>query len=247
MAEETEAPTGFLSRWSRRKSQLRQGVAPAAEPVPAKPAPAALTAAAPKAQTVDGAVDRGIAAQPAAAGGGPVTDRHPAPGQPVAEAPAAVDPAPSLADANALAAGADVRRFVAPDVLPEVRNAALKRLFADPHFNLMDGLDTYIDDYGKPDPLPPGMLRQMAQASFLRLFDDAPPVQPDAAASAQPDGAAQAAESTAPGAAENPAAMPPPQQQRPSDEDPELRLQPNDAAGPGRSAPGAGPDAGGER
>ena len=30
----------------------------------------------------------------------------------------------------------------------------MKKLFSDPHFNVMDGLDTYIDDYGKPDPIP---------------------------------------------------------------------------------------------
>ena len=36
----------------------------------------------------------------------------------------------------------------------------------------MDGLDTYIDDYGKPDPIPPSMLRQMSQSKFLGLFDD---------------------------------------------------------------------------
>jgi hypothetical protein len=36
----------------------------------------------------------------------------------------------------------------------------------------MDGLDTYIDDYGKPDPLPAGMLRQMVQSQLLGLFDD---------------------------------------------------------------------------
>jgi hypothetical protein len=40
-------------------------------------------------------------------------------------------------------------------VAPEVKNAAFKKLFADPHFNVMDGLDIYIDDYSKPDPLPP--------------------------------------------------------------------------------------------
>jgi hypothetical protein len=47
----------------------------------------------------------------------------------------------------------------ARDVAPEVKNAAIKKLFADPHFNVMDGLDTYIDDYSKPDPIPPEMLR----------------------------------------------------------------------------------------
>ena len=48
----------------------------------------------------------------------------------------------------------------------------MKKLFSDPHFNVMDGLDTYIDDYGKPDPIPPSMLRQMVQSKFLGLFDD---------------------------------------------------------------------------
>ena len=31
----------------------------------------------------------------------------------------------------------------------------MKKLFADPHYNVMDGLDVYIDDYSKPDPIPP--------------------------------------------------------------------------------------------
>ena len=51
----------------------------------------------------------------------------------------------------------------------EVRNAAMKKLFADPHFNVMDGLDIYIDDYNKPDPMPAGMLRKMASAQFMKL------------------------------------------------------------------------------
>ncbi len=55
-----------------------------------------------------------------------------------------------------------------------VRNAALKKLFSDPHFNVMDGLDTYIDDYGKPDPLPLTMLRRMRQSAALGLFEDDP-------------------------------------------------------------------------
>ena len=48
----------------------------------------------------------------------------------------------------------------------------MKKLFSDPHFNVMDGLDTYIDDYGKPDPIPLSMLRRMNQAAVLGLFDD---------------------------------------------------------------------------
>ena len=61
-----------------------------------------------------------------------------------------------LADSDLAALGrdSDFTRFVTPEVSGEVRNAALKKLFSDPHFNVMDGLDTYIDDYSKPDPLP---------------------------------------------------------------------------------------------
>ena len=57
-------------------------------------------------------------------------------------------------------------------VAPEVKNAAMKKLFADPHFNVMDRMDIYIDDYSQPDPLPLAMLRQMNGAKFLNLFED---------------------------------------------------------------------------
>ena len=46
----------------------------------------------------------------------------------------------------------------------------MKKLFSDPHFNVMDGLDTYIDDYGKPDPIPLSMLRRMNQAAVARAL-----------------------------------------------------------------------------
>jgi len=85
--------------------------------------------------------------------------------------PGAIPPAPTLADVAALSTQSDYTRFMAQGVTPEVKNAALKKLFTDPHFNMMDGLDTYIDDYGIPDPLPAGMLRQMVQSQLLGLFD----------------------------------------------------------------------------
>ena len=47
----------------------------------------------------------------------------------------------------------------------------MKKLFADPHFNVMDGLDIYIDDYSKADPIPEAMLRAMTSSKFLKLFD----------------------------------------------------------------------------
>lgn len=86
---------------------------------------------------------------------------------PEAEAP----PAPTLADVAMLKPGDSVARFVAQGVDETVKRAALKTLFADPHFNVMDGLDIYIDDYSKPDPIPPDVLRRLRQSETLGLFD----------------------------------------------------------------------------
>lgn len=89
-----------------------------------------------------------------------------------AQVPARDDPpAPTLADVALLKPGDAISRFVQRGVDEQVKRAALKTLFADPHFNVMDGLDTYIDDYTKPDPIPPHILRQLRQSETLGLFD----------------------------------------------------------------------------
>jgi hypothetical protein len=80
----------------------------------------------------------------------------------------------TLQDANALVQDSDFKPFIAHGVDPAVRNAAMKKLFTDPHYNVMDRLDTYIDDYSQSDPLPLSMLRKMASAQFLNLVDEEP-------------------------------------------------------------------------
>jgi hypothetical protein len=131
---------------------------------------------------------------------------------------------------------------VRPDVTPEVKNAAMKKLFADPHFNVMDRLDTYIDDYGKPDPIPPAMLRQLASSKFLNLFRDEEeqeererlaregkaPTAREVADDPAPESVAQSSTRTV-------QALPPAEHHA----DPDLRLQQDDAPGP--QEPGAGP------
>ncbi|WP_280152641.1 DUF3306 domain-containing protein [Piscinibacter sp. XHJ-5] len=189
---------GFLSRWSRRKAEVKAGVELPAEPVPADPA----------------AVPPSAATLPAEA--------------PEAPEPPPKDPPPTMQDVADLTPGSDFTRFVTRDVDPAVKNAALKKLFADPRFNMMDGLDIYIDDYGKPDPIPASMLRNMAQAQFLGLFEEeAQPPPPKAS----PDGAGAPLVTQS---SVDPSAVPP-------DEDTDLRLQQDDAAGPG--GPGKGPPA----
>ncbi len=70
----------------------------------------------------------------------------------------------------------DFSAFMQPGVDPAVQQAALKKMFSDPHFNIMDGLDIYIDDYSKPDPIPLEMLKRMVQADTLNIFRKDPEV-----------------------------------------------------------------------
>ena len=74
---------------------------------------------------------------------------------------------PSLPPIEELTPESDFSGFMHPKVDEKLRRAALKKLFADPHFNVMDGLDTYIDDYSKSDPLPPEMLAQLKHAQQI--------------------------------------------------------------------------------
>ena len=76
-------------------------------------------------------------------------------------------PLADLPSVDELTPQSDFSVFMHPKVDPDLRRAALKKLFSDPHFNVMDGLDTYIDDYSKPDPLPPGMLAGLRQAQNI--------------------------------------------------------------------------------
>ncbi|MCF8195435.1 MAG: DUF3306 domain-containing protein [Polynucleobacter sp.] len=79
-------------------------------------------------------------------------------------------PGPSLEDVARLTRESDFSSFVTKDIHLDVHQAAMKKLFTDPHYNIMDGLDIYIDDYSKEDPLPLGMLEMMRQSDMLGLF-----------------------------------------------------------------------------
>ncbi len=147
-----------------------------------------------------------------------------------ADAPPAPPPPPTLDDVQALTPQSDYTRFMQGDVEPEVKNAAMKKLFADPHFNVMDRMDVYIDDYSQPDPMPASMLRQLASAQFLQLFDDEKKEAPAATA------VATAPETPAPALPAAAAGPPTPIAQDHDDTD--LRLQQDHAAGPQGSGRG---------
>ena len=76
-------------------------------------------------------------------------------------------PAPELPPLDKLTFDSDYRDFFHPKVDEGLRRAALKKLFSDPRFNVMDGLDVYIDDYSKNDPIPPEMLAGLKQAQNI--------------------------------------------------------------------------------
>ena len=78
-----------------------------------------------------------------------------------AAAPAPVEP-PPLPPVESLTLESDFTPFLSAKVEETVKRAAMRKLFSDPHFNVMDGLDIYIGDYSKPDPMPEGFLDKLA-------------------------------------------------------------------------------------
>ncbi len=89
----------------------------------------------------------------------------PTPAAPAAATTSAV-PA-ELPPVEGLDFGSDFSAFLQPEVEESVKRAALKKLFHSEHFNRMDGLDVYIDDYSRFEPIPEEMLAQLEHARDL--------------------------------------------------------------------------------
>jgi len=198
---------GFLRRWARVKAtgddavaQAPRAPAPAPSPAPASaPAPATT----PWARAGDAWARAGdpLPAAPAQSGAAAAA------AQPSA---APREPSPTLDDVARLTPDSDYSAFVGQGVDKSVQRLALKKLFADPHFNVMDRLDMYMDDYNIPSPVSAEMLASLDHArSALRRFveDD-----PAAAASASASASAAAPDAVLPdaAAAQATAAAPPP-------------------------------------
>lgn len=202
---------GFLGRWSRRKQEAR-------DEVPVVPAEEKMLPSVALAPASD--------AEPAQQ----ITKHAPPPPAfpPENEPEQAAQPL-TLADVDGLGIESDYKPFLVKEVAPEVKNAAFRKLFSDPHFNVMDGLDTYVDDYSKPTPMPDSVLRQMASAKFLKLFDEEPERIPPETPKAV--GAEDVAQSNDSGDLPSPpVADAQPASQENDDHHADLRLQPDDAA-----------------
>jgi hypothetical protein len=239
----------FFSRWSQRKQAVAKGVPVAEAAVPASPVDSSeLTGSSQSLQ-------RSTAAPQEIESGATEAKSSELPAKPL----------PSLDDARALTPTSDFQPFMRPGVTADVRNAAMKKLFTDPHFNVMDGLDIYIGDYNTPDPMPAGMLQKMVGAQLLGLFDKPDEAAAKTAATAEP---MLTAVSPAAGPRENPVQSPaapqgspvvaqsPPHlphlagsvspvfqphvNAHPENDHPDLQLQPNHAP----ASPSSGPSTG---
>mgnify|MGYP006201165619 FL=1 len=122
----------FLSRWSKRKLEVR------AQEKLAEEAPAIQGKASVSAVNVE-SENRAHELVKADSQVQPVPD------------PAL--PLPTEADLLAVKQGGDIKAFMVDKVSTELKNKAFKALFSRPEFNVMDGLDIYIDDYNKFTPL----------------------------------------------------------------------------------------------
>jgi hypothetical protein len=166
---------GFLRRWARRKTEIQEGrdLAPVPAPEPA----------------VAGTVDAPLPAQAPERAEAALASAAPEPAP--APAPAPATALPTMEDVASLDADSDFSAFVARGVDQAVRRGALKKLFADPHFNVMDKLDIYIDDYTQASPVSAAMLASLSHAKsvFMRAAGD----EEDAAAEAAPEAAHEAA------------------------------------------------------
>jgi hypothetical protein len=149
--------------------------------------------------------------EPVAAPAAVPSDQHVAP-VPVPPAPTA-DAAP-LPSIESLTIDSDFTRFMGPKVDAQLKRQALKQLFRDPRFNVMDGLDVYIDDYSQPDPISPELVREMVQGRYIfdppktrvneqGIVEDVPPEEVDANADAagESTGAAVLPDASTPGPA----------------------------------------------
>jgi hypothetical protein len=132
---------GFLRRWARVKASTEANGGEAVAEAPRAQAPAAVPVPS-------------------------VVHNAPAPAAPAADA---AQPVLTLEDAARLTPESDFSAFVSQGVDKDVRRLALKKLFSDPHFNIPDRLDMYMDDYNQPSPVSATMLAALQHArSALR-------------------------------------------------------------------------------
>lgn len=157
----------FLSRWARKKqldnqiasrSQVAAAKSEAALPSNIRPeAPLESSGDQPQSQAA-GRLHNEVDLNPSANAVSSTTEEQP----------------PALGEAQALPVGADVRRFMQPNVSEDVRREALQKLFADPLYNVISEMDDYVEDYSNLPNLSRAELKTLNHIKGLFLFEDPP-------------------------------------------------------------------------
>lgn len=93
------------------------------------------------------------------------------PAVPEQDADAKDEPAVALPPVESLKPDSDFAPFMGPKVDLETRRAALKKLFADAHYNAPDLFEAYSADFTGGEPIPEEMLKTLHHARKL-LFDE---------------------------------------------------------------------------
>lgn len=133
-----------------------------------------------------------------------VPQQAPDAGQVVPDTDVPAEPPPL----ESLGFDSDYRAFLGQKVDEGLKRAALKKLFHTPHFNTMDGLDVYIEDFNLYEPLPASMVSQLAHAKetlnptlpdnwLTSVPDETPPAVPETTAAPAEQAAAPALDSPA--------------------------------------------------
>jgi hypothetical protein len=81
-------------------------------------------------------------------------------------------PLPELPPIDELTPESDFRPFMDSRVPEALRRVALKKLYADPHFNVQDMLDDFAEDYTLLEKLPAEMAGKLAHARRTLLGRD---------------------------------------------------------------------------
>jgi hypothetical protein len=66
----------------------------------------------------------------------------------------------------------DYTEFLKPGVDENLRRSALKKLFADPHFENFERFEAYCEDFTKGEPIPLAMLKTLEHAKGLLFRDE---------------------------------------------------------------------------
>tara|TARA_R110001599_G_scaffold159052_2_gene346238 strand:+ start:49984 stop:50565 length:582 start_codon:yes stop_codon:yes gene_type:complete len=76
-------------------------------------------------------------------------------------------PLPTQTDIDMLTHDSDFSVFMGEGVDEGIKRNAMKKLFSDPQFNVMDGLDIYIGDYTKFEAITPSILASLNHVKDL--------------------------------------------------------------------------------